>query len=282
MNDLYNKEINIANRISKQIELGKNSMDALEPTISTDFMKQIFEAWVSETEDILKEVSGKNRLDREFLSKVEVNTNAISKIETRRILTKGIGIGVSFLKELPKDLDYKDTKLEQGISDSLDKNSALVVIRRVLQNFYKHIQTMYQEELHGSGTIQKEDLKKIKIGNEYDVQRILYSLLRPIFPLTRVEVSNDTGYNAVRYDIIIDEYDVIIEVKCTRRSMSQRKLTEELGSDAFHYQADYLFFFVYDKENIIKNRDVFIESYRRKKEDFGCEVETIVNQPIDM
>lgn len=155
--ELYNKQISIANRINKQIELGEDSMDSLEPTISTYAMTQIFEAWVRETEVILKETSTRNGLDREFLSKVEVNMNAISKIETRRILTKGLGVGVSFLKELIKDLDNKNPKLEQGINDSLDKNSALLVIRRVLQNFYKHIQVMYQEDLHGSGTIKKED-----------------------------------------------------------------------------------------------------------------------------
>jgi hypothetical protein len=69
---------------------------------------------------------------------------------------------------------------------------------------------MYQEKVHGNGTIKKEDLDAIQIGNEYDMQRILYSLIRPIFPTAKVEVSDDAGYNAIRYDIKIDEYNIVI------------------------------------------------------------------------
>lgn len=272
----------LSNKIRKQIELGESSINSLKPTLSTDSMQKIFDNWVNETESILKEFTTKDKLDREFISKVEISTNTISKIETKKLLIKGLDAGVKFLKELLQDINNGNLQLKSNTNDSLDRDAALLVIRRVLQNFYKHIQTMYQEDLHGSGTIKKEALEKIKIGNEYDVQRILYSLLRPIFPLTRVEVYNDMGYNSVRYDIIIDEYDVIIEVKCTRKSMTEKKLTEELGSDAFHYKAEYLFFFVYDREKIIKNVDSFIDTYKRRKDDFGCEIETVVNQPIDM
>lgn len=141
---------------------------------------------------------------------------------------------------------------------------------------------MYQEEVHGNGTIRKEHLNAIQIGNEYDVQRILYSLIRPIFPTARLEVSDDAGYKAIRYDIKIDEYNLVIEVKCTRKNMTERNLTEELGSDAFHYKADHIFFFIYDKENIIRNVDVFTRNYKREKSDFGTNIEAIVNQPINI
>ncbi|MCT4508415.1 MAG: hypothetical protein N4A48_06580 [Tepidibacter sp.] len=164
--------------------------------------------------------------------------------------------------------------------EHLSKTSAIIVLRRVLQNFYKHIKEMYQEKTHRNGTIRKEDLDRITIGNEYDVQRILFSLIRAIFPTARVEIADDAGYNSTRYDIIIDEYSVVIEVKCTRKNMNKRNLTEELGSDAFHYKADYLFFFIYDKENIIKNVDAFTKGYSRKKSEYGKDIEAIVNQSI--
>lgn len=60
---------------------------------------------------------------------------------------------------------------------------------------------MYQEKPHGNGDIKQEDLSKIDIGNEYDVQRIFYSLLRPIFLGARTEVNADSGYNGFRYHI---------------------------------------------------------------------------------
>ena len=136
------------------------------------------------------------------------------------------------------------------------------------------------DKVHGNGTIKKEDLDRIKIGNEYDVQRVLYSLLRPIFPKVRMEVYSDAGYNSVRYDLFIDEYSLAIEVKCTRDTMTKRKLSEELGSDAFHYKQDYIFFFIFDKSRIIQNVDAFVNGYRRKKAEFGKEVEAIVIQEV--
>lgn len=137
---------------------------------------------------------------------------------------------------------------------------------------------MYQDEVHGNGTIKKIDLDRIKLGNEYDVQRVLYALLRPVFPLARLEVADDTGYHSRRYDITLEEYGIVIEVKCTRESMTERKLIEELGSDSFHYKADYLFLFVFDRVKLIKNEDVFANSFKREQQVYGKEIEAIIVQ----
>src|SRR5665648_558018 len=141
---------------------------------------------------------------------------------------------------------------------------------------------MYQSTVHGNGTIKKEDLDLIKIGNEYDIQRILYALIRPIFPETRMEVTEDAGYRSIRSDIFLDEYNIAIEVKCTRTSMTIRNLTEELGADAFHYKSEYLFIFVYDKEKIILNIDAFKKAYKRDKKTFDKDGEAFVVQPITL
>ncbi|MFA9396864.1 MAG: hypothetical protein ACERKV_01170 [Clostridiaceae bacterium] len=45
-------------------------------------------------------------------------------------------------------------------------------------------------------------------------------------------------------------------------------------------ETQYLFFFIYDKDNIIKNVDAFTKGYHREKDDFGKDIETIINQPI--
>lgn len=175
---------------------------------------------------------------------------------------------------------FSKISTKSEINNDIPKEIAMIIIRRIMKNFYKHIKVMYQDEVHGRANILKSDLDKIKIGNEYDVQRILYSIIKPIFPLARLEVSNDIGYNSVRYDIYIDEYDVVIELKCTRSSMSERNITEELGSDIFHYKSNNLFFFIYDKEKIIKNVDAFTKVYTKRDDNFNKNIETIVIQPI--
>ncbi|MEK3761162.1 hypothetical protein MKZ07_22390 [Paenibacillus sp. FSL P4-0338] len=149
---------------------------------------------------------------------------------------------------------------------------------RVLHNFDKHIYEMYQKPVHGNGTLKLESLGDISLGNEYDVQRLLYSLLRPIFPEARVEVPTDGGYKGYRFDIFIDSYETVIEVKCTRPNMSERKLTEEIGSDAYHYPKKHIYFFIYDKAKIITNVDAFCKNYNRTHD--SKQIHTIVIQPI--
>jgi len=62
--------------------------------------------------------------------------------------------------------------------------------------------------------------------------------------------------------------------------MTERNLTEELGADSFHYKADHLFLFIFDKVKLIKNPDAFEKAFNRKKHDFGKELETVIIQEI--
>lgn len=86
----------------------------------------------------------------------------------------------------------------------------------------------------------------------------------------------------MRADLYLQEQDVIIETKCTRGSMNEKKLTEELGADGFHYQANIIFFFVYDKNNIIKNPDAFKAAFAREQEKNGKTIKVILLQPMEL
>lgn len=263
------------NQLDAQITEGNYLIKELEGNRSLTEIEDLFSKWRKETNVVITQTCEDGTKGRLFLSYTEWIINKFSELESRRELILVIEKGLNYMNQLKLEFNHVE-------KDQLDTEAAVMVIRRILCNFYKHLEVMYQEDVHGKGKITKEQLRAIRIGNEYDVQRILYSLIRPIFPQTRVEVVDDTGYKPIRYDIKIEEYNLVIEVKCTRSSMTERSLAEELGSDAFHYQADYLFFFIYDKEKIIKNVDAFMSSYRREKEQFGTYIEAIVNQPVDI
>lgn len=277
-NHLENDETDNIKKLDLQIERGNEFIENLKITCSFEKMESLFNFWRKNTKEIFNEIFKDDKNSRLFEAKTHANINKLSISNTKDILAESVNRGIDFIESLK--IGIKTNKFNALNNNFLDKDSALIVIRRILQNFYKHIQVMYQEEIHGNGTIKKEALDAIQIGNEYDVQRILYSLIRPIFPTSRLEVSDDGGYKGIRYDVKIDEYNMVIEVKCTRKSMTEKNLTEELGADAFHYKADYIFFFIYDKENIIKNKDAFTKNYKRKKTDFGTDIEAIINQPI--
>ena len=193
--------------------------------------------------------------------------NPFSKSETLKSLKAAIEVTTELLTILPT-----------ATKSTLGEEAALIVVGRILRNFHKHLEEMYQRPVHGRGSLKKEDLDKIKIGNEYDVQRILFSLLRPVFPLARVEVCSDGGYSGTRFDILIDEYDIVIEVKCTRQSMGERTLTEEVGADIYHYDRKHIMFLIFDKEKIISNIDAFESNYTKKFRD--KDVGTYIVQPV--
>lgn len=158
------------------------------------------------------------------------------------------------------------------------KQAGLLLIEKILGNFYMHYHAMYKNPAHKKGTLTTEMLNAIQIGNEYDLQRMLYSLLIPIFPTIRQEVYMDNGYGGMRADIYLDLYNLIIEIKCTRKSMSEKQLIEELGADGFHYCANAIYFFVCDKIGIIKNPEAFKEAFAREPKKDGKTVKVFILQ----
>lgn len=267
--------------INNQISDGENLLREIRSQKLINALESNWELWRMKTARILESIdsSHAHSHSHSFLMVSELNKSFAVKqkvIELERVLTNAI----EFLKRLITDIENGLYDIQQF--KVIEQSVALEVVRRILNNFYKHLESMYQSPVHGNGTIKKEDLDLIKIGNEYDIQRILYALIRPIFPEARMEVTEDAGYRSIRSDIFLDEYNIAIEVKCTRTSMTIRNLTEELGADAFHYKSEYLFAFVYDKEKIILNIDAFKKAYKRDKKTFDKDVEAFVVQPITL
>ena len=87
----------------------------------------------------------------------------------------------------------------------------------ILENYYLFLEALLERPPHKRGGIQREQLSGLKIQNEYDVQHLLYAYLKPLYPLARAEVSEDTGYGTVRTDIFVYS-EHVIEVNCSRNS----------------------------------------------------------------
>ena len=141
---------------------------------------------------------------------------------------------------------------------------------------------MYRSSIHKSSSFTQDILESIQICNEYDLQRMLYSLLLPVFPTIRQEVDSDNGYKGMRFDIYLKEIHLVIETKCTRKNLSEKQLTEELGADIFHYRAKTIFILVFDKNCIIKNPEALKEAFKRDYENDGKTVKLFITQPIKL
>jgi len=93
---------------------------------------------------------------------------------------------------------------------------------------------------------------KWKIENEYDIQGILWLILRTVFNDLRYEESfPKLGRRGHRDDIAVPQLGLIIEVKYTRKSGDFQKILDEVSKDAvqINTQAVYkdILVFVYDE-----------------------------------
>lgn len=159
---------------------------------------------------------------------------------------------------------------------TLSNEVAQLLVGQLLTNFHLLLNETFQRPPHQKATM-GHNLQQIVVQNEYDVQHLLYGLLKPIFPMARTEVVEDAGYRGIRYDIVINEYDLTIETKCTRSSMTEKKLMEEIAADSFHYKKGIVYFFIYDRVNMIRNKEAFEAMYSAISTDKM--IQTIVLQP---
>ena len=179
-------------------------------------------------------------------------------------------------KETMRNLDAARNRVIAYLEQIMTASPADDRLLTILDNYYLFLEALLERPPHRRGGIQNEQLSGLKIQNEYDVQHLLYAYLKPLYPLARAEASEDTGYGTVRADILLDS-EHVIEVKCTRSSMPQKKLIEELEADMVHYHAEHIYFFLYDKEKIIENPGLFRNIYENKVK--GKQIHIVIHQP---
>ena len=230
-----------------------------------------YDLWCSKVKTYLDQIGCTEIERKEINVKMHYVENEYSPIETIEELKKSLGNTIRILEE------KADVFGREG-----NKKNDLSVVERILENFYMYYHAMYKNPVHKKGTLTLEALSAIQIGNEYDLQRMLYSLLLPLFPTSRQEVYSDNGYAGMRADIYLNLYNLIIETKCTRESMAEKQLIEEMVADAFHYQANVIYFFIYDRVGIIKNPEAFKEAFARGSGKSGKTVKVFLLQPREL
>ena len=209
---------------------------------------------------------------RTFLKTLDDSPQCLMELEQRAYYV----INEYSDKETMRNLDAARNRVIAYLEQIMTASPADDRLLTILDNYYLFLEALLERPPHRRGGIQKEHLSGLKIQNEYDVQHLLYAYLKPLYPLARAEASEDTGYGTVRADILLDS-EHVIEVKCTRSSMPQKKLIEELEADMVHYHAEHIYFFLYDKEKIIENPGLFRNIYENKVK--GKQIHIVIHQP---
>jgi hypothetical protein len=98
----------------------------------------------------------------------------------------------------------------------------------------------------------------IEVTDEYDVQDALHAALRLHFDDVRdEEPAPSHAATTTRLDLLIRDQRIVIETKMTRRSLTQKKLLEEIAIDKERYRrhpdCGTIIFFVYDPGGYLRN-----------------------------
>lgn len=155
----------------------------------------------------------------------------------------------------------KESCTHQNISDQ----GGVRILIAILEHFHDYCRCLYKEKIHNKCSDSlKRYLPCLKIENEYDLQRLMYPVIRSIFADARLEETQDSGHHMVRKDIVIDSQDAVIELKCSSETITERRLSEEIAADMVHYGNRYILFYIYDKASVIKNAVDFQKTYENK------------------
>lgn len=231
-----------------------------------------------------------------FLSKIETSLNNLlsenlildlnnpfsvilnKMLSINHISEENVNIALASITE--NDLDIHSLLLLEDLEKYLleikyiSKNSE-EILRDIFYNFPNAIKKIINNRRKGH--------PEFKINDEYDLQDILYVIIKSIFPNMRdEEVTPKQGIKSSRIDFILKEEKILIEVKMMKKNDSNEKdFIEQLKVDIESYHTSQwlnkLFCFVYDPFNKTKDISNFYDlNGNRTKGDHNYDVEVIV------
>ncbi len=151
---------------------------------------------------------------------------------------------------VPEEIDHK-TRLKDIEKELIGKN-----VFDVLFNYMREAVIAFEKRTNN------------KFKNEPELQDYIYSVLRTLF--SSVEFEDPTEKicgKSNRFDFVLKDHKIIIEIKYVRDKSHAKLIGEELGHDYLRYkQSPYgetIINYVYDPSNHIANHTLFRKELRR-------------------
>lgn len=229
-----------------------------------------------------------------FISKIEPNYYSILAKEAENIDCDSVAIIINYLNGKPITSDILNHALQDILQSEIDVQTQILLedleksllkvkylelnsedlIRSIFNNFSNSIQKLRNR---------RKGHADFEINDEYDVQDLLYVILKSVFPNLRDEDPiAKQGAKGTRIDLIIREEEILIEVKMMKKSDSnETNFIEQLKIDIESYHQcvwlKKLFCFVYDPYKKTKDISNFNDlNGTRDKNGHKFEVEVIV------
>ncbi len=213
------------------------------------------QTWIADVEDFLLVNYGKDSSPWRVFERFNRN-NLDGNLENNFNYEKAIIVSAlkSCLRITPKEKKYKFDK-DLLLSNLFDKFHSVV---KQLRNRYSRRNTL-------------------DINDEYDVQYLLHALLKLYFSDIRAEEWTPSyAGGSSRMDFLLKEEKIVIEVKKTRKGLSDKELGKQLIEDKEKYKShpdcNKLICFTYDPEGRIINPKGIQNDLNNQEVEFEIEI----------
>jgi hypothetical protein len=155
-----------------------------------------------------------------------------------------------------KDVLSRVVKFKSEVDTILAKYQPPIIVKepsRVIENLLEKFHSVALEIKR-----RHDNRDSLAITDEYDVQDLLRGLLRLHFDdISDEEYTPSYAGFCARMDLLLREEQIVIETKMVRKSLTQKKIRDELIIDKAHYKVHpkckKLYCLVYDPEEKTKN-----------------------------
>ncbi len=177
----------------------------------------------------------------------------------------------SFLELVDRFIRQLEKKQALSPKVRLSHPDPLAKLDKLLSRF--HLVAQQMRERHANRPT-------IVIGDEYDVQDLLHSVLKIEFDDVRAEEWTPSyAGSATRMDFVLKKEEIVVEVKKTSAALRDKQVGEQLILDIAHYKAytgcKTLVCFIYDPDFLLKNREGLI--YDLQKTHDGLNVKLAIH-----
>lgn len=255
----------------KALELLQRQIKLIDDIKLHQRYSQEFKKWRRDTEIIIEKIFGSKGRHLEDFDSISYSLYAFStstpEYKFQQAFINGMESARSILTSMQDELiEFSDTEDYASIDDC-----PIIKIEKICNRFHL-IANQLRARHDGRDTLSVED--------EYDVQDLLHAILKLEFDDIRPEewVPSYAGKSS-RLDFLLKKEEIVIEVKKTRKGLTDKEIGDQLLIDILRYQqhpyCKYLVCFVYDPEGRIPNPKGIENDLTKKENDI--QVITIIS-----
>jgi hypothetical protein len=240
----------------KAVKFLQEQIDLIDSVKSKGSSSQSFQEWKSYTAIVIENIFGNNTRHLKdfneisyisYSSAFRTSTSPPDYKRQEEAFMKGLETAKSMLTSMKEELIQFPGENED--EEKIVGDNPLVKMEKICNRF--HLIANQIRKRH-------DNRSTIIIEDEYDVQDLLHAILRLEFDDIRPEewTPSYAGKSA-RVDFLLKKEEIIIEVKKTRKGLSEKEVGDQLLIDIQRYQkhpdCKYLVCFIYDPEEKIPN-----------------------------